>query len=365
MLESLPPTDAQAVSKFPGISLGTQEDQSNIYLIFNVSPTLANNATNPLSNVMVRRAIAMSLNLNGIVNSSLGAGHYISANQLEVPNMLYGGQKVQNTTIPNPEYPYDPTAAGTMLDQAGFPAASSGTRFTITLVAQSGGIGNAGTGPTVKMLQLIQSELDQVGITMQIIIDDTTTYDNAVFSAAPPKAWNLALGIISESPDADVAPFFMVGSLSGNAGAGGFNAGTYSNSMVNQLILEEENTTSPALRIPIIQRIDGVIHDDLPVLELYYQLETVAYNSNLQGFQWGLGEPAYDYWGNLKPSSLQQVSLVSSSTSSSASMTSSAPTDYTSIVAAAVAIIIILAAAVYVVSRRKKQPSTKPSVPTT
>jgi len=359
VLESFPPTDAQAVSKFPGISLGTQEDQSNIYLIFNMSPKLSSNATNPVSNVLVRKAIAMALDLNDIVNSSLGAGHYVLANQIEVPNMLYGGQKVQNATIPKPEYPYNPTAAGTLLDQAGFTAGAGGTRFTLTLVAPSGGIGNAGTGPTVKMLQLIQSELGQVGITMQIILDDTTSYDNAVFSAAPPKAWNLALGIISESADADVGPFFMVGSLSGNAGAGGFNVGTYSNPAVNQLLLEEENTTSPALRIPIIQRIDGIVHNDLPVLELYYQVEVVAYSSNIQGFQWGLGEPGYDYWGNLKASSLAQVSLATSSTSS-ASSSSAAPSgvsNYESLAAVAVVIIIILAAAVYVVSKRGKRPA--------
>jgi len=186
-----------------------------------------------------------------------------------------------------------------------------------------------------------------------------------VFGVAPPKAWNLALSIISESPDADVAPFFMVGSLSGNAGAGGFNAGTYNNTLVNQLILEEENTTSPALRIPIIQRIDGIIHNDLPVLELYYQIEVVAYNSNIQGFQFGLGEPGYDYWGNLKASSLAQVTMVSSSMSSSSSSSiSSGPSNYAPLAGAAVAIIVILAAAVYVISRRRKQP-TKQSGPTT
>jgi peptide/nickel transport system substrate-binding protein len=367
VLESVPPTDAQAIGKVPGISISTQEDQSNIYLVFNMEPTVSSGATNPVSNELVRKAIAMALDINSILNSSLGEGHYLLANQIEVPNMRYEGQQVQNTTIPKPEYPYDPATAAQLLNQAGFPEGSDGTRFTLSLVAPSGGIGDAGTGPTVKMLQLIQSQLSQVGIEVQITLDDTTTYNNVVFGAAPPKSWNLALSIISESPDADVAPYFMVGSLNGNAGAGGFDAGTYNNTLVNQLILREENTTAPALRIPIIQRIDGIIHNDLPVLELYYQVEVVAYSSNIQGFQFGLGEPAYDYWGNLKPSSLDAVYLATTPVSSTSTSTSSASGlgDYVWVLVGTI-IVVIFAVVVYVMSRRGKQPSvTIPSAPTT
>lgn len=386
VLEAVPPTDAQALSKTPGITISTQEDQSNIYLIFNMSPNLADNSSNPVSNLLVRRAIAMAIDMNGVLNSSLGAGNYKLANQIEVPNMRYNGQPVQNSSIPSPEYPYNLTAAAQLLDQAGYPAGAGGVRFTLNLVAQSGGIGNAGTGPTVKMLQLIQSELGQVGISVQITLDDTTTFNNAVFAAPPPKGWNVALNIISESPDGDVAPYFMLGSLGGNAAAGGFNAGTYNNTTFNSLILQEENTTNTAQRVAILQNLAGIAHRDLPILEMYYQIEIVAYNSNIKGFQFGLGEPAYDYWGNLKPSSLAQV-YWSSGTTSTTSVTSTAQsttqsttqstaqsttqsttqpspspsgTNYTLYIAGA-AIVVIIVAIVIAVSRRGKGGGAPPA----
>lgn len=377
VLEAVPPTDAHAMSQVPGVSVANQEDQSNIYLIFNMSPTLADSSANPVSNLQVRQAIAMAIDMNGVLNSSLGQGHYLLANQIEVPNMKYGGQSVQNSSIPSPEYPNNVTAAGKLLDAAGYPAGGGGTRFTLNIVAQSGGIGNAGTGPTIKMLQLIQSELSQVGIQVTITTDDTTSFNTAVFGAAPPKAWNIALNIISESPDGDVAPYFMLGSLGGNAGAGGFNAGTYNSTRFNNLVLREENTTGVSQRVAILQELGGIAHTQLPVLEMYYQIETVAYNSNIKGFQFGLGEPAFDYWGNLKPTSLAaaqwQASTTTSSTTSTTPSTTStgsntssqtgqgAGTDYTNYIIGAVVVVIIVALAGFALSRRGRGAGTPPA----
>jgi peptide/nickel transport system substrate-binding protein len=321
-MQNVPPTDASALSA-KGLTVNTEEDQSNIYLAFNVLPTTANNASNPTSNVMVRQAIAMALDTDNILNASLGAGHYLVANQIEVPNMLYNGVPTQNKSIPSPAYAYNPTAAEQLLTQAGYPAASNGTRFQLSLVAPTGGIGAAGTGPTTEMLQLIQSRLAAVGINLHFSTLDTTDFDNAVYSAAPPKAWNMALSIISESPDPDVTAFYMVSSLDGNAGAGGFNAGGYNSTQVNQLVTQEESTVGTAARVAIFQQIDSIVYQQLPVLELYYQIEVVAWSPQFQGFQLGLGNPEHDYWGALKAQSLAAVSQVGSGSTTSATASSS------------------------------------------
>ena len=47
-----------AISKTAGITIGTEEDQSNVYMIFNMHPQLSDNSSNPVSNLLVRKAIA-------------------------------------------------------------------------------------------------------------------------------------------------------------------------------------------------------------------------------------------------------------------------------------------------------------------
>ena len=135
-----------------------------------------------------------------------------------------------------------------------------------------------------------------------------------MYAANPPKSWNLALSPISESPDGDVAPFYMVSSLGGNAGAGGFNAGGFNDTTLNGLVQLEENTTGGPQRLAVFQKIDGYIHEQLPVLEIYYELQIVAWSTQFQGFELGLGNPWHDYFGSLKMQSLDNVSMVSSTT---------------------------------------------------
>jgi peptide/nickel transport system substrate-binding protein len=322
-LQGLPATDVSSISKTAGIQIGTEEDQSNVYIVYNTHPNLSDNSSNPVSNLLVRKAIAMALDLPSILNASFGGSQYYKlANQIEVPNMYYGGQSVQNTTIPKPEYPYNVTGAAALLDQAGFKADSSGNRFTLSLIFLTGGMGASGSGPTLKMVQLIQSYLSMVGITVTLQSDDATTFNNAAYSAAPPKAWNLALSIISESPDADVAPFYMVSSLGGNAGQGGFNSGGYNDTVLNQMVLQEENTTAGPQRLAVLAKLDGYVHQQLPVLELYYEVQIVAWSNKFQGFELGLGNPWHDYWGSLKMQSLANASLVGSSSSTTSANTS-------------------------------------------
>lgn len=310
MLNGVPPTDVSSINKTAGISLGTEEDQSNVYIVFNMSPTVSGGATNPVSNILVRKAIAMALDLPTILNASFGGSQYYKlANQIEVPNMYYMGTPTQNSSIPNPEYPYNVTEAEALLNQAGYTAGSGGTRFTLSIDSPSSGAGSAGTGPTTKMVQLIQSYLGQVGITLTINSLDTTDFNNQVYSAAPPKAWNLALSIISESPDPDTPAFYMVSSLGGNANAGGFNSGGFNDTTLNNLVLQEENTTGITQRVAIFQHIDGYVHEQLPVLELYYQVEVLAWQNNVHGFTLGLGNPWHDYWGALKSQSLANITL--------------------------------------------------------
>ena len=383
-LQDVPPPDVSAIAKTPGINIGTEEDQSNIYLVFNMNPTLNDSSANPVSNLMVRQAIAYALNLPSILNSSFGGSQYYHlANQIEVPDMFYNGQPVQNTTIPNPEYPQNVTEAQALLKAAGYP-----NGFTINVVFPSTGIGAAGSGVTLKMMQLMAAELSAVGITLTLDAVDQTDFDNQVYNAAPPKSWNLALSVISESPDGDVAPYYMVSSLAGNAAAGGFNSGGYNSTILNGLTQLEENTSGTAQRIAVFQQIDGYIHQQLPVLEIYYELQIVAWSNQYTGFELGLGNPWHDYFGSLKDQSLDNASYIGSTTtnttstpmttsssvvvssssvvtSSSVSSSSASSSSNTLLIAGAIVVVIVIIAAVAAMMMRRPKTGPSPAPATT
>jgi len=353
MFPNVPGQDVPALQKVPNLQIGTEQNQVNIYITFNHHQKLADGSTNPVSKLEVRKAIAMSVDLDNILNSSLN-GYYKLANQIQVSNMGYLGKSVTNTSIPTPEYPYDPAVAAKLLDAAGYPADASGNRMSLSFVMSSGG--RTGSTSSLKMMQLIQSRLQAVGIKLDLIVLDEASARQRIRLQAPPKDWNMALWSISSSPDPDTNAYFMVSTLAGNGDAGGWNVGGYFNPIVNDLTVLGENTTGVDKRVAIYQRISGIAHDELAVLELYYQTEVLAWNKMFQGFILGLGNPMHDYWGALKAQSLAQVTLVeatsTTSTTETSSMTPGTGFDYTTIGAVVVVLVIVIGAAVFLARRR-------------
>ena len=323
VLQDVPPTDSGAISKTPGVSLATQEDQSMVYLIFNMGAKLADNSTNPY------------LERDGKTRHSYGDRHEHHTQRVAGRRPLSAGEPDRGPehALPGSEHPeqqhpqpclcLQPHGSRTLLDKAGYPMTGA-NRFTINMIYSTNGFGSAGSGASLKILQLFQADLANVGITLNLVPLDPATYNSELFNGQP-LVWSISVQTISESPDGDVGPFYIVGGIGGNAGAGGWNAGGYNNTVVNGLLKQEEATTNAAQRVAILRQIDSIAFQDFPVFPLYYNIELVAYDSNYQGFHFGLGDPEYDYWGDLKPSSISQVSIVSS-TSTSAATTASTST---------------------------------------
>jgi peptide/nickel transport system substrate-binding protein len=353
LMIGVPTQDVPVLKSNPSLEVGVEQPQTNYYIFFNHHPKLADGSVNPVADVRVRKAIAMSLDMDKMLNASFGGPYYIEANQLQVPNMYYQGKRVWNSSIPMPEYPYDPASAARLLDEAGYPADASGKRFEVNLV-----VPGAQPANMLKLLQLIQSRLKDVGITLDLVLMEYGSGSDRIYGAAPPKDWNMAYCAQSESPDPDVPAWWIVSTLYGNAGAGGFNAGGYNNTLVDQLVLQGRETVDVDKRVAIYQRISGIVHEELGVLELFYPLEVNAWNKMYQGFILGLGNPQHDYWGMIKADSLVQVHIVEQTTTTPVTTTTTTPTavvDYTTIALAVAVLIIVVGAAAYFAGRRGKK----------
>jgi len=351
LMMNVPGPDVKALSLIPGITIGVEQPQIFAYLVPNFRPTLADGSVNPCADLRVREAVAMSMNMTSILDSSFGHGYYVQANQIFVPNMYYRGVRVWNDTIPMPAYPYDPVAAGTLLDQAGYPAQSNGIRMKLTIIAPSAG--RLGTVGVLSMMQLIEHALRAVGIDAQMVMMELSSY-RARYYMTPPKDWNIALWSQSQSPDPTNVGYNVNGA-SWNTGQGGWNGGGYNNPFATYLVSLGDNTTGAEQRVAIYQRIAGIAYQDVVNIPLYYAIEVVAWNSKWQGIVLGLGNPSYDYWGAIKYQNLALLTEVTETTTMATSAAAAPGPDYTTVGILAVLAVIVVGAIGYFAGRRGKK----------
>lgn len=103
-------TDLQAESGIEVTVLDTPYETETGYILLNNSPTLNDGTPNPLSDVRVRRALAMATN-NDVISSTRTAGLYPVANGPFPPGQL---GYVEDTDYPE----YDPDGARQLLEEA-------------------------------------------------------------------------------------------------------------------------------------------------------------------------------------------------------------------------------------------------------
>jgi peptide/nickel transport system substrate-binding protein len=352
LLMNVPGTDVKALEKVPNITIGVEQPQLFAYFVPNFRPKLADGSVNPCADLRVRKAIAMSMDLPSILDAAFGKGYYVLANQIFVPNMYYLGKRVWNDSIPMPAYPYDPVAAGKLLDEAGYPADANGIRMKLTFITPSAG--RLGVVGVMNMMQLIQHALRAVGIDMQQIMMEYASY-RARYYMEPPKDWNVAIWSQSQSPDPTNVGYNVNG-VAWNIGKGGWNGGGYNNPYATYLVSLGDNTTDRDARVAIYQRIAGIAYQDVVNIPLYYPIEVVAWNSKWQGIVLGLDNPCCDYWGAIKYQNLAQLTVAPEAMTSTTSTAAATPgPDYTTLGIIAVLAVIVIGALGYYFGRRGKK----------
>lgn len=193
-------------------------------------------ATPPMDNVHVRRAIAWGINRQEIINHVLSGIGVPSKGPLAPINFAYD-KNVQS-------YTYN-------VDKAKAELALSGlSNVTFTLKTQSG-------SPTATQeAQFIQSELQTVGITVNI---QQETFTAEVQDVQTFKYQAAAIGWTGgNDPDNDMYLLFK--------SDGGFNYTKYNNPQVDTLLDEGRTTTDQTKRIAIYQQAQQLIVNDSPFI---------------------------------------------------------------------------------------------------
>jgi peptide/nickel transport system substrate-binding protein len=238
------------VSRFAGV--GYQ------YLIFNFRDPR-------LRDLRVRRAIAMAIDRQAIVNSILARTARVATGMLAPENQAYEPDVMT--------YPYDPGAAERLLDEAGFKRSAgdrAGIRFTLVYKT-------TGDEERRNLAQAFQAMLAKVGIRLDVRTNEWATFYSDI-----------------QHGDFDIASLAWVGINdphhyytvfdSKMTPPRGSNRGYYSNAKMDELLERAEVEMDPQARRLIYGQVQKLAASDLPYVSLWWQDNVTVMNQRVRGF---------------------------------------------------------------------------------
>jgi len=234
-----------------------------------IEVVLLNHKDPMLSDVRVRKAIAMALDVDNITKT-VTFGKATRANSPLPNSLLYYDPDL-------PAIPYDPDQAKQLLEEAG----AMGKKLELMMVS--------GSAITEQIHLLMQNQLTAVGFEVTIKqVDLGTWWDLLVggeYQAAASWWYN-------ETPDPDLAVRWA---LCGTCGSDSFYT-FYVNEEIDRLADEAVKEVDPQKRAELYHRIQQIALDEVAQIPLYYPPYTNAYSTAIQGLmmnpaiQWSLEE---------------------------------------------------------------------------
>jgi peptide/nickel transport system substrate-binding protein len=263
----LPMSEVPELEKDPAFKVFIRKvniRHSSIPIVFNYEKPI-------LSDVRVRQAIAYAVDKKEIIEESLyGYGRVGTAN---VPP----GSKAFDATLPNYEKP-DIEEANKLLDEAGYPKKSDGTRFPLEITCM------AGYGVGEKSTELVKGQLAKVGIDVKIRALERSSFIDHIFKRVEFEAYihSLIQGV--------------EGSYSGswfhsrNAGKGAPWANTgYRNSRVDELYDKIAGEPDKTKIIEYRKELQKVMLEDVAWVWMAFSDAPAVYNNDFEYEHRGAG----------------------------------------------------------------------------
>lgn len=260
----LTPDNVEQAAHLPGIHVLRDPENATglLYLQTQAAPT---------NDIHVRRAIAYALDQNELAN----AWHreYPTATSFLPPPIVTW----KSVTIP--PYEYDLRAARAELDAAGWQL-HNGVR-TKGDDALTGLIGVDAENPiAVRLATLVQSELAVVGINLSVKTNPTRTWFSYSGLLRNGKA-----AIVTESWVGGSDPEQSLNLRCVQAVNGGSNHSYYCSKRFEELFADQARTPSQAQRDRDLNEMQLLVHRDIPVIPIYYEVYFDGVNQRVTGYQ--------------------------------------------------------------------------------
>jgi peptide/nickel transport system substrate-binding protein len=223
----------------------------------------------PFSDVHVRRAIAHSVDRQGLVNALLkGNGEPLTA--LNPPEMWSGvmtPDEVRAFYQTIPTYDFDLETAKAELAQSAYP---DGFAFTAPV--------SSAMPDLVNSLQSLAQNLSQLGIDMTVQEVDANQWLAGYF-----RHEDLGMQTMNYYPDfGDPAAYPYLFFHSDNARVDGMNASNYRNPEVDAAIDEANENTDPAVRAEALKRAFAIANEEVAVVPLYTPYNAMVLSDEYQ-----------------------------------------------------------------------------------
>ena len=218
-----------------------------------------NTTRGPLADVRVRRALNHAVDVETILRTVMGGRGVRAAGS--IPPGLVG---YDSTRAP---YRHDPELAKRLLAEAGYPDG-----FPLQLWrTQRTELG--------RIAQAVQSDLGEVGITVEIVERDASSAREA---ARAGEADMFISDWYADYPDAEnfIYPLFH----SRNAGPGG-NMAFLRNAALDSMIMEMRSTPDSARKANLSRAIDEAIFEQAPWLFLWFPVDMWAVRPEVEGWK--------------------------------------------------------------------------------
>jgi len=262
---SATPDDLSAVSSVDG--LRSYEANRTAYAVLYL-----NNSEPPLNDLLVRRAIADAVDIDGIIDSLLG-GRAVRADS----------PIVTGTWAYNPEvdhYRRDPGDARDLLSQAGWTLPEDGqvrtrvgVELRLTLMTDQDPL-------RTLVASVIAEELADVGIAVTLAHEEST---DLIRDYLIPRQYQAAL--IGWDPGPDPDPYAAW--HSSQASDSGRNLASYVSEEADKLMEDARRTPDLDERQRLYYAFQDIFHEDVPSVLLYHPLNSYVVTEEVKGIELG------------------------------------------------------------------------------
>lgn len=250
-IDNLSPEDIASVSNDPNIQIVERP-------AFNIMYLGMNSSIPPFDNVLVRRAIAMAIDKQRIIDNYYPAGSSIA--EQFTPPLVYPGHSADLKW-----YDYDIEAAKALLAEAGYP---NGLETTISFR----NVVRPYLPLADKVTQEIQAQLAEIGITAKINQMESTAFLDAV------NAGEIPLFLLGWTGDfTDATNWFDVHFDPSQDDFGPVNM-----EMVD-LMRQAGKIADPVARQAIYDQVNQILKDDVPVVPIAHGGSAMGFKANVVG----------------------------------------------------------------------------------